>query len=246
MTLGNRVSYSVIGAVIFASIPFVCMAQAVPPPMAHVLSVLGEGEVRAVPDQAQLSFGVMTQAQTAAAALAANSRAMNEVYATIRKTGVPEKSIQTSNFSVSPQYPPYQQDRPAEEARKIVGYVVSNQVSVILDDVSKVGSTLDALVASGSNQINGVSFNIRDPKPLMAEARTQAVKDAMARAQTLAKAAGVTLGPILSIQESGALMPQPMMMQAAFRTMAAPAPPPPLAVGEQSVTAHVSITWEIQ
>lgn len=161
MTLGNRVSYSVIGAVVFASIPFVCMAQPVSP--AHVLSVSGEGEVRAVPDQAQLSVGVMTQAQTAAAALAANSRAMNEVYATIRKTGVPEKSIQTSNFSVSPQYPPYQQDRPAEEARKIVGYVVSNQVSVILDDVSKVGSTLDALVASGSNQINGVSFNIRDP-----------------------------------------------------------------------------------
>lgn len=80
----------------------------------------------------------------------------------------------------------------------------------------------------------------------MAEARTQAVKDAMARAQTLAKAAGVTLGPILSIQESGALMSQPtIMMQAAFKTMA-PAPPAPLAVGEQGVTAHVSITWEIQ
>ena len=85
-------------------------------PYAHVLSVLGEGEVRAVPDQAQLSVGVMTQAQTAAAALAANSRAMNEVYATIRKTGVLYVviSIQTLNFSVSPQYPPYQQDRSAE------------------------------------------------------------------------------------------------------------------------------------
>ncbi|HEY4125504.1 MAG TPA: SIMPL domain-containing protein, partial [Rhizomicrobium sp.] len=91
----------------------------------------------------------------------------------------------------------------------------------------------------------GVSFAIRDPKPFMQEARTDAVKDALAKAQTLAKAAGVTLGPIISIQEGGAVLPQPVMMRADFKAMAAPAPSP-VAAGEQSVTANVSITWEIQ
>lgn len=247
MTIGHRVTYAAIGAALLASVPSVCAAQPAAPAHPHILSVSGQGEVRAVPDQAQLSAGVVTQAKTAAAALAANSTAMTEVFKSLRKAGIPEKSIATSNFSISPQYPPYRQEAPQEDRTQIIGYEVSNQVTVILDDISKVGKTLDALVASGANQAGGVSFTIRDPKPLMAQAREGAVKDAMAKAQTLAKAAGVTLGPIVSIQEGGGFAPQPMydkVMVTAARMSAAP--PPPVAAGEQSVTANVSIVWEIQ
>jgi uncharacterized protein YggE len=244
MAIGHRFSYALIGAAIFASVPLLCAAQPAPPSRPHILSVSGEGEVRAVPDQAQLSAGVVTQAKTAAAALAANATAMTEMFKSLRRAGIPEKAIQTSNFSVSPQYPPYRQGAAPEDSRKIIGYEVSNQVTVILDDVTKVGATLDALVASGANQAGGVSFTIRDPKPLMAQAREDAVKDAMAKARTLAKAAGVTLGPILSIQEGGGIAPRPVMMQAEFKAMAAA--PSPVAAGEQSVRANVSISWEIQ
>jgi uncharacterized protein YggE len=90
-----------------------------------------------------------------------------------------------------------------------------------------------------------VSFTIRNPKPLMTQARSEAVKDAIAKAQTLAKAAGVSLGPILSISEGGDIRPVPMYEKAMSVRMAAPAPTP-VAAGEQSVTAHVAITWEIQ
>ena len=246
MTGKSRMSRAAMAAMFFASAPAVAAAQPAMPPHPHILSVSGEGEVRAVPDQAQLSAGVVTQGKTAAQALAANSTAMNSVFAALKKRGVPEKSITTSNFSINPQYPPYRQDAPQEDRTRIIGYEVSNQVTVILDDVSKVGATLDALVASGANQAGGVSFTIRDPKPLMKEAREEAVKEALAKAQTLAKAAGVTLGPIISISEGGGYQPMPVFAGKVMRMDAAAAPPAPVAPGEQSLSVNVSITWEIQ
>ena len=204
----------------------------------RTLTVNGTGEVRAAPDQAQLSTGVVTQATTAAAALVANSRAMTAVFDTLKRAGIAEKNIQTSNFSVSPQYASGKPGGPSH----ISGYQVSNTVTVMVDKLDKVGPALDALVAAGSNQIDGPSFSIADPKPLLAKAREEAVKDATARAQTLAAASGVALGPIVSISEGGGYSPpQPMYRM----TMTANAPPPPVAGGEESVSASVSITWEI-
>jgi uncharacterized protein len=209
---------------------------------ARTITVTGEGEVRGVPDQAQLSAGVTTVAVTANAALAENARKMTAVFAALSRIGVPQREMKTSNFSVAPQYPPYNQNNTG--LQKIVGYQVSNQIDVTLDDVKTLGPALDALVTAGANQINAVSFSLRDPKPLLAAAREQAVGDAMARAQTFAKAAGVTLGPLLSIQEGGVAIPRPVFLEA--RMMAGAPPPTPTAAGEQSVTANVSLVFEIK
>jgi len=207
----------------------------------RTLSVSGEGEVRAAPDQSSLSAGVTTGAATAAQALAANSRAMNAVFATLKRLGIPDKDIQTSNFSLSPQY---QVCKPGMTCpQRIVGYQVSNNVNVTVEELDKTGPVLDALVSSGSNQIGGIDFSIHDTKSLLRVARDAAVNDAIDHAQTYAKAAGVTLGPILSIQEGGSEPPRPM-----YRAMAmmANAAPPPVAGGELSVSANVTITWQIQ
>ncbi|HEY4264939.1 MAG TPA: SIMPL domain-containing protein, partial [Micropepsaceae bacterium] len=131
----------------------------------------------------------------------------------------------------------------APEQRNIIGYQVSNQVSVTLDDLSKLGAALDALVKSGANQLGGVSFAIANPKPLADRARALAVAEAMAKAKTLAAAAGVTLGPLLSIQEGTSFRPTPLFEARA--AVAAPAPPP-VAIGEQSVTVNVTMTYAIQ
>ena len=136
-----------------------------------------------MPDQAQLSAGVTTVATTAEAALAENARKMNGVFAALKRIGVPDKSIQTSNFSVSPQYPPYNQNTTG--LQRIVGYQVSNQVNVTLDDVKKLGPALDALVAAGANQINSVGFSIRDTGALLVTAREAAVADAMTAREDL-------------------------------------------------------------
>jgi uncharacterized protein YggE len=202
----------------------------------RTLTVSGTGEVRAAPDQAQLSTGVVAQAPSAAAALAANARAMNRVFDTLKRAGIAEKNIQTSNFSVSPQYAA---SKPGQ-TQHIVGYDVSNTVSVLVDKLDNLGPTLDALVASGSNQIDGPSFAIADPKPLLAKAREAAVKDATDRAATIAHAAGVSLGPIVSISEGGT----PLLEQTPRSMMSFAKAPTPVASGEEGVSASVSITWE--
>jgi uncharacterized protein len=207
----------------------------------RTITVSGLGTVKAAPDEASFSTGVVSQGATASQALAANSRAMNAVMATLKKLGIPDKNIQTSDLSLSPQY---QTCKPGVACpQRIVGYEVSNTVNVTAD-LAKTGVVLDALVASGSNQIGGISFSIHDPKPLMTEARAEAVKDAIDRAETIARAAGVTLGPILAIQEGGAEPPRPVYR--AMKMMALASAPPPVAGGEESVSASVSITWQIQ
>lgn len=219
-------------------------AYAAEAPMPRTISVSGRGEVSGKPDQARLSAGVLTEAPAAAAALTANTTAMNRVFAALRMIGIPDNKIQTSNFSVQPQYPPYRPDQPTPRAT-IVGYQVSNQVTVTIDDLSKLGPALDALVRSGANQLGGVSFAIADPKPLAERARAAAVGDAAQKARTLAMAAGVTLGPLLQLQEGSIVRPVPMFALQRAEIAAAPSPPP-VAIGEESVTVNVSMTYSIQ
>jgi len=216
-------------------------AQAAPDQWApRTLTVAGQGIVKAAPDQANFSTGVVTQGANASQALGANTRAMNALFETLKRLGVPDKNIQTSDLSLSPQY---QTCKPGVVCpQRIVGYQVSNNVTVTVG-LDRAGSVLDALVASGSNQMGGISFAIHDTKPLLAQARQDAVKDAMDKAKLYADAAGVKLGPILSIQEGGAEPPRPL-----YRAMMMPASggAVPVAAGEESVNADVSITWIIQ
>jgi hypothetical protein len=216
--------------------PSLASAQTPAPP--RIITMNGHGEARAVPDTAMLSAGVSAQAPTAAAALAANTARMQTVLAALKKQGVPDKDIQTSNFSISPQYANSNGETP-----RITGYQANNQVEVRLEDVGKLGATLDALVTAGANQMNGVSFSIRDDATLLAQARAAAVADARLKAETFSKAANIGLGAILSIEENGNEGPRPMFAAA---PMMARAKAVPVALGEQSVNADVTIVWEIK
>jgi uncharacterized protein YggE len=208
-------------------------------PSPRLLSVSGQGDAKAAPNRAMLSAGVVSDAKTAATALADNTRAMNAVFATLRNAGVADKDMQTSNFSVQPQYASTTSS--SSDQQRIIGYHVTNDVSVRVEDLDRLGATLDALVSSGANSIGEISFTIKDPRPLLAQARAGAVADAVAKAQVLAKAAGVTLGPIASISEGGYEPVRPMMAMAMRAASSVP-----VAAGEQSVTANVAITWEIR
>ncbi len=211
-------------------------AQAAEP---HIITVSGEGQASAVPNQAELSAGVAALGATADTALAQNARSMTAVFAALTRLGVPERSIQTSNFSVQPQYAT---NPGGNGPDRITGYLVSNQVNVTLDDTRKLGPALDALVQAGANQINAVSFAIKDQSALQETARKAAIADARKRAQTYAEAAGVSLGGVISIQEGGSSAPVPM-----FRVMAARAAPgTPVAAGELSVQASVTVTYELK
>jgi uncharacterized protein YggE len=208
-----------------------------PPP--RTITMSGTGSVKGPPDMAEITAGVTSQAPTAAAALAANTANMNRVFAALEKQGIARRNIQTSNFSVSPNYT----SRLPNEQPRLTGYQVSNQLHIILEDITRVGAALDALVSAGSNQMHGLNFSIKEPAPLLAKARAAAVADARLRAQQYAAAAGVTLGPVQSISESGGEPPRPMYRMMA---MAAQDSSVPVASGEESVTANVTMVWEIR
>lgn len=205
----------------------------------RTIAMSGHGTVRATPDQADITTGVTTNALTAAGALAANTQQMKSLFDALGRAGITARNIQTVNFSVMPQYNRADANHPA----RVTGYRVTNQVAVHINDIAKVGATLDALVTAGANDMHGISFSIKDTAALLTQAREQAVADARDRAQTYARAAGASLGPIVSITEDGdtaqPMRAMPMMMMAADA-------PVPMAAGEENVSARVSIVWEIR
>ena len=210
-------------------------AYAAEAPAQRMIVVTGEGEVLAKPDQARMTAAVVTQAPTAELAAQGNAAAMNRVLAALTMLGIPQNKIQTSNYSVQPQYATVTQ-------RVISGYQATNQVTVVVDDLSRLGMISDTLVRSGANQVGGVSFTVADPKPLADRARASAVADATDKARTLAAAAGVRLGPLLTIQEGpGGIRPlfaAPRALQANEIT--------PIIPGEQPVTVAVTMTFAIE
>ena len=204
------------------------------------LVVTGTGEASARPDVAVIVAGVVVQADTASAALAENTRAMNAVLEQLRAAGLAQEDIQTAQFAVTSLYE-RQPDPPRTGPPRIVGYQVSNQVTARVRDIDRLGATLDALVKAGANSIDGPYFEIADPKQLLGEARDAAVADALAKARRYATAAGVQLGEILAIEEGGAFPPPRPMMRA--EAMAADVP---IAPGQTELSASVTMTFAIE
>ena len=210
--------------------------------MNRVISLIGHGEVLAVPDMAMITMGVVTSAETARAALDANTKAMTELMASLKAANIDEKDVATSNFSVNPRLD-YGQN--GGQPPKVTGYDVSNTVTVTVHKIEGLGALLDKAVSSGSNQINGISFSVSKPDEAMDEARKLAVKDATHKAQLYAGATSVGLGNIVSISENNGVMEPPMMFNRA-KAMAAEAAPVPIAQGTQVISVDVNIAWEIK
>jgi uncharacterized protein len=205
------------------------------------LDILAQGEVKATPDIAIISAGVVTQAPDAATAMAANATKMKAAVASLKKAGVLDKDIQSQSISLQPQYR-YTQNRPPV----ITGYQASNTITVRFRDIGKAGAVLDALVEQGINQINGPSLTIDKPEVAMDQARTLALAAARARAELYAKAAGMGVKRIVTISESARDFsgPQPMMMRANMAS--AEAASTPIEPGEQTISISVNVTFELQ
>ena len=212
---------------------------------ATTLTLSSYGETRAAPDQASISMGVTTQGATAAAALAANRTRMNAVISAIRAQGVAERDIQTSGLDVSPQYT-YPAERPGVERGppRVTGYQVSNQVTVLVRDLTKLGPAVDAVVASGANQINGIAFGLQNADARADDARRQAVANVTRKAELYAQAAGLRVVRLVSLSESGGYTPRPpvMMMRMAADAAAESTPVQP---GQVGVRVDITAVYEL-
>ncbi len=215
-------------------------AIAEPTPTPRTLSVTGQGEALAAPDMAIVTIGVQTDGDTAAAALRANSAAMSTTIDKLKSMDIEARDIQTSGLNVNPRYN-YERNRSEPE---VIGFRASNSVRVRLRDLDKAGAVIDEAVSSGANSLGGVSFTFAEPKPLYDEARRDAVADARSRAALLADAAGVRLGPILTIQDGHVAAPRYDRVFATAARMEADAAVP-IEVGESSINAQVTLVYQI-
>jgi uncharacterized protein YggE len=207
---------------------------------AATLTIVASADVSATPDIAEIGAGVMTQAASAEAALAENAQRMDRVVRSLRAQGIAERDIQTTGLSVQPQFR-YEQNREPI----LVGFRASNQVRVTLRDPRRAGRVADTLVKEGANQIDGPSFRVDNPEPLLDRARQEAVRKGRARADLYATAAGMRVARITSISEQHLMRPPPPMPVA--RAMAADAmADSPVLPGELQLSVTITMEFELQ
>lgn len=203
-----------------------------------LLSISAQAQASRAPDIATMSTGVVTQAADANAAMRANAQQMAKLMQAIKAAGIAERDVQTSGVNLSPQYRYAENQPPA-----ITGYQASNTVNLKVRDIGKLGQVLDALVASGANQINGPTFEIDNADAVQDEARAAALKKAQARAEVYANSLGMRVRRIVSISEGGGFQapPRPMM---AMRAMAESADTS-ISPGESTLTANLDVVFEL-
>jgi uncharacterized protein YggE len=229
---------SLCGIVSAASPGFALEMKDLPPSV----SVTGEGHAYAKPDQAQISMGVTSDAKTAAVALKTNTDKMTSLFSTLKSKNIADKDVLTSNFSVNPQY--RYDNINGQQRASIVGYQVSNEVTVKIRNLPSLGDILDAVITAGANNVNGISFSLAEPGSVMDQARQKAMADAKRKAELYAGAAGVKVGRVLYITESSGSIqpPRPMMMMA----RAAVSDAVPISAGEQESTASITVIYAIE
>lgn len=233
-----RLPFRICAAVL--AVPMVLAAPSLPAQVAdseavpRIITVIGQGTVEAVPDVAEIVSGVVTREKEARAAIDRNNAAMEKLFAALRAAGIADRDVQTSGFSLAPQYSRPVRDQP----REIIGYQASNQVSVKIRDLKRVGGAIDAVVGAGSNSIAGIRLSLSNPEALLDEARRKAMADAKRRAGLLAQLAGVQVGRVLRIQENAGRMPSPRMLMEARSV--------PVAPGIEEIAMAVSVQYELK
>ncbi len=203
--------------------------------------IQGEGKVTSKPDLALIDLGVTTDGATVKEAQKNNTQKMNAVIAAVKVLGVEEKDRQTANYSI---FPKYQYD---QGKQTVIGYTVSQDVSVKVRDLDKAGDVLAKAGELGANQIGGLRFGVDDPQVLKVEARSKAIDDARTKAEALAKQLGLSIVKVVTFSESsGSVMPPQPYFAKAIDLASSVGPPPEIESGSLDVISSVSVTFEVR
>lgn len=198
-----------------------------------LVTVTGEATVSVAPDTAVIRIGVTSSAKTAREASDGNAKQMTGVLAAIKDAGIADRDVQTSRLSLQPQYDPNKSG-----TARLLGFQVTNQVTVKIRDIDKLPAILDRAIGAGANEMSGIEFVVSEQSKLLDQARDEAVADAHRKAELYAHAAGVKVGRVVTITEEGS-SPPPRPMQA-LRAGSVPVAP-----GEQMLRAVVTVSYEL-
>ena len=236
---------ALLGAVLLASPLVSSNAKAGPATKQNrIMTLSATGTVNSRPDMASISTGIETVAVKARDALDDNNEIMARMMASLKRAGLEERDIQTSSFSIQPRYERLQprSARARPQIPRIIGYTVSNNLRITVRDLDNLGRIMDRLVTLGSNRFGGISFGLSDPDKALDEARRDAMRRVIDKAELYARAAGVRLGAITSISEqSNHYSPRPMYRAKRSMAMAVP-----IAAGEQKTSVSVHVTWALE
>lgn len=216
-------------------------------PEPPTITVSATGSLVFAPDQAFVTFGMDTAARSLANAQRQNNAVMTRVMDRLRDQNIEKERIQTSSFTVSPQYkPPPKRSSDAPPAPpEIIGYLMSNTVTVDVRNLEKIGRVIEDVLAAGVNHFQGLHWALRDEQP----ARLNALKSAAARAHEKAAALSETLGVklvrVLSVNEGGHVVRPAPHMGRSMMAMDAGGGEPPISPGEMKVEATVTLVYEI-
>lgn len=209
---------------------------------ARTVTVTGTGEAQAPPDQAQVSAGVDSFADTVVAASRDNESAVSRIMDALAKQGIDEKDIGTTNYSIWAE-----QNYNESGKQRVTGYHVSNIVVVTIKDIAKVGEVLAAVTQAGANAVNGIQFSVADTQALENQARERAMADAHRRAESLTDLAGVSLGEVVALSTS--TRPDfggPVMARRVMEMSDSQAPVPTITPGQQNVSVQIQVTYAIR
>ncbi len=239
-TLVKSIAATAIAASLFAAPLAMADTAPVLPPMPTTLSLTVTGQSSATPDMATISFAVVTQGKTASDAMKANNTRMNAVMAALKSAGIAVKDIQTSSLNLNPQYV-YADGQPP----KLTGYEARDQITVRVNDLAQTGPVIDTVINAGINQIDQISFGLKDDDAVLDKARLDAVKTLQQRASLYAGASGLKVKRLINLQEGSPMVIQPPMPMVRFAAKAADASTP-VAGGELQESVSVTATFELQ
>lgn len=200
----------------------------------------GEAVIRAKPDRAEVTIGVSSHAASAQAASTQNATDSSRVIAAVKQALGNEGEVTTSGYSLSPQY-----DYSDRKAPRLTGYETNNTVSVTVDDLGRLGKIIDSATRTGATNVNGISFTLRDPSQVRAQALGEAAKRARGNAEALANALGMHLANVLEVEPTEAPVFRPLSKSFAAAPAAAMVSTP-IEAGDIDVRATVTITIQIQ
>lgn len=238
----NRVLVVAAVAVLALAIGLAGCTKVVSGPATGVLNTVtatGEGKALAAPDQAEMSFGVTTQGTDSKKVLDDASKKAEAIIAALKKAGIDDKDLQTSGVNLYPQ-----QEYREGAAPRITDYQASVQVRATIKKIDETGDVITAAANAGATDIGGPTFTLSDQSTSRAEAIDTAVEDARARADVMAKAAGKSVGDVVSISESG--VSAPPIYYGDTRAAADAKASVPIETGTLDVTANVTVVFELK
>ena len=210
-------------------------------PLPTTLSLSATGEVSATPDMATIAFAVVTQGKTASDAMKANNARMNAVMSALKTAGIAARDIRTSSLNLNPQYV-YNNNQPPQ----LTGYEARDQITVRVNDLTQTGPVIDAVIKAGINQVDQITFGLKNDDAVLDQARQQAVATLQQRAQLYATAAGLKVKRILNIEEGSPMIVRPPVPMVRFAAAKAMDESTPVSGGDLQESVTVSATFELQ